>query len=117
QNLPFVDNDRPGIVSARACGRLAFHWGVRPVPPGDRVLIVDAGAATAGVLARGLARLGVEHEVVDLARDQVVEARGTARVRGLVVRGPSGRKRKLDGALVAIASLPAPASELPRPHG
>jgi sarcosine oxidase subunit alpha len=117
QNLPFVDNDRPGIVSARACGRLAFHWGVRPVPSGERVLIVDAGAATASALARGLARAGVEHEVVDLARDQVVEARGATRVRGLVVRGPSGRARKVDGALVAIASLPAPASELPRQHG
>ena len=36
QNLPFADNDRPGVISARGCGRLAFHWGVRPVPPGTR---------------------------------------------------------------------------------
>jgi sarcosine oxidase subunit alpha len=116
QNLPFVDNDRPGVVSARACGRLAFHWGVRPVAKRRRVLVVD-GAPTAAPLARGLADAGVDVEVVDLARDRVVSARGTTRVRGLVVKGPSGRERTLDGDLVAIATLPAPASELPRQHG
>jgi sarcosine oxidase subunit alpha len=116
QNLPFVDNDRPGIVSARACGRLAFHWGVRPVPKGRRVIVVD-GAPTAKPLADGLTRVGVEVEVVDLGRDRVLEARGTTRVRGLVVAGPTGRKRTIDGDLVAIASPPAPASELPRQHG
>jgi sarcosine oxidase subunit alpha len=116
QNLPFVDNDRPGIVSARACGRLAFHWGVRPVPRGGRVVVVD-GAPTAAPLAEALARAGVDVEVVDLARDRVLEARGTGRVRGLVVAGPTGRKRRVDGDLVAIATPPAPASELPRQHG
>jgi sarcosine oxidase subunit alpha len=117
QNLPFPDNDRPGIVSARACGRLAFHWGVRPVPAGERVVIVDAGAATAAPLARALSHAGVETEVIDLAREQVVAVRGTARVRGLVVSGPTGRERKVDAGLVAVATLPAPASELPRQHG
>jgi sarcosine oxidase subunit alpha len=123
QNLPFVDNDRPGIISARACGRLAFHWGVRPVPRGERVVIVDGmsaasgGAAVATTLASGLRDVGVEVEVVDLARDRVVEARGATRVRGLVVAGPKGRERRVDGALVAIATPPAPASELPRQHG
>jgi sarcosine oxidase subunit alpha len=117
QNLPFADNDRPGIVSARACGRLAFHWGVRPVPAGERVAIVDAGAGTAAPLARGLAAAGVEAEVIDTARERVVSARGAARVRGLVVSGPTGRERKVSAALVAVATLPAPASELPRQHG
>ncbi|HVR02876.1 MAG TPA: 2Fe-2S iron-sulfur cluster-binding protein [Polyangia bacterium] len=116
QNLPFMDNDRPGIMSARACGRLAFHWGVRPVRAGARVVVVN-GAATAVPLADGLARVGVEVEVVDLSRDRVLEARGTTRVRGLVVAGPTGRKRRVDGELVAIATTPAPASELPRQHG
>jgi sarcosine oxidase subunit alpha len=116
QNLPFVDNDRPGIISARACGRLAFHWGVRPVPEGERMIIVD-GAPTAAPLAEGLRRAGVEVEVIDLARDRVLEARGSTRVRGLVVVGPTGRERRVDGALVAIATPPAPASELPRQHG
>jgi sarcosine oxidase subunit alpha len=116
QNLPFVDNDRPGIVSARACGRLAFHWGVRPVPAGKRVVVVD-GAPTARPIAEGLASAGVEVVVVDLARERVLEARGTTRVRGLVVAGPTGDKRRVDGDLVAVATPPAPASELPRQHG
>jgi sarcosine oxidase subunit alpha len=116
QNLPFIDNDRPGVISARACGRLVFHWGVRPVPAGARVIVVD-GAATATPLARGLARVGVDVEVVDLARERVVEARGSGRVRGLVVAGPTGRARRIDGDLVAVATPPAPASELPRQHG
>jgi sarcosine oxidase subunit alpha len=116
QNLPFIDNDRPGVVSARACGRLAFHHGVRPVPRGARVIVID-GAPTAGPLARGLEAAGVEVEVVDLSRDRVVEARGTTRARGLVVKGPTGRNRRIEGDLVAVATLPAPASELPRQHG
>jgi sarcosine oxidase subunit alpha len=116
QNLPFVDNDRPGIVSARACGRLAFHWGVRPVPKGERVIVVD-GSPTAAPLVEGLRGAGVEVEVVDLARDRVLEAKGGTRVRGLVVAGPTGRQRRVGGALVAIATPPAPASELPRQHG
>lgn len=116
QNLPFIDNDRPGIVSARACGRLAFHWGVRPVPAGKRVVVVD-GAPTARPIAEGLARAGVEVEVVDLARERVLEARGATRVRGLVVAGATGHERRVDGDLVAIATPPAPASELPRQHG
>jgi sarcosine oxidase subunit alpha len=116
QNLPFVDNDRPGIVSARACGRLAFHWGVRPVPKGERVIVID-GAGMAPPLVAGLRAADVEVEVVDLSPDRVLEARGTTRVRGLVVAGPTGRKRRVDGALVAIATPPAPASELPRQHG
>ncbi len=36
QNLPFADNDRPGVISARGCGRLAFHWGVRRCRPRAR---------------------------------------------------------------------------------
>ncbi len=116
QNLPFVDNDRPGVVSARACGRLAFHWGVRPVPRDERVIVVD-GAPTAGPLARGLAAAGVDVEVIDLARDRVLEAEGATRLRGLVVAGPTRRRRRVAGAMVAVATLPAPASELPRQHG
>jgi sarcosine oxidase subunit alpha len=123
QNLPFVDNDRPGVVSARACGRLAFHWGVRPVPPGARVLVLD-GAPTAAPLARGLDAAGVEVEVVDLARERVVAARGGGKLRGLELERAEGasadaapRSRRAEGDLVAVATLPAPASELPRQHG
>ncbi len=116
QNLPFADNDRPGVISARACGRLAFHWGVRPVPAKDTVIILD-GAPTAAPLERALNGVGVRTERVALARETVVGARGTKRVRGLELRGADGSTRKLDGAMVAVATLPSPASELPRQHG
>jgi len=95
QNIPFPDNDRPGVISARACGRLAFHHGIRPVRPGRRVLVL--GTAPAGAsLAGGLRAAGVEVEAVD---DEA---------------GLAARRR---GDLVAVAALPAPASELARQHG
>ncbi len=68
QNLPFADNDRPGIVSARACGRLAFHHGVRPVPPGKRVLVLAASDATgAAAMVDALAAAGIDAELVAVA--------------------------------------------------
>ncbi len=115
QNLPFPDNDRPGVISARACGRLAFHWGVRPVAEGRRVLVLD-GAPTAAPLARGLAEAGVDCEVVDLARETVAGVRGARRLRGLDLQAGESR-RAVAGDLVAVAAVPAPASELPRQHG
>ena len=30
QNLPFPGNDRPGVIAARACGRLVHRWGSGP---------------------------------------------------------------------------------------
>ncbi len=115
QNLPFADNDRPGVIAARACGRLAFHWGVRPVPRDGRVVILD-GAPTAAPLERALAAAGVDAVRVELAGQTVLGARGTIRLRGVEVESAAGR-RKIDGDLVAVAVLPAPASELPRQHG
>jgi sarcosine oxidase subunit alpha len=117
QNLPFADNDRPGVIAARACGRLAFHWGVRPVAPKRQVVILD-GAPTAATLERGLTEAGVSVTRVDLARETVTGARGATRLRGLnVVAGEGGEPRKVEGDLVAVATMPAPASELPRQHG
>ncbi len=116
QNLPFADNDRPGVISARACGRLAFHWGVRPVPAKGTVIILD-GAPTAAPLERALNAAAIRTTRVELARETVVGARGTKRVRGLELQGANGSTRKLEGALVAVATLPSPASELPRQHG
>ncbi len=116
QNLPFADNDRPGVIAARACGRLAFHWGVRPVPPKRKVIILD-GAPTAAPLERALNAAGVATERIDLSRETVVAARGTKRVRGLDVAASDGAVRKVGGDLVAVATLPSPASELPRQHG
>jgi sarcosine oxidase, subunit alpha len=121
QNLPFADNDRPGVISARACGRLAFHYGVRPVEGRGRVIVID-GAPPGATLARGLLQAGVAVEVVDLSRERVLSARGGKRLRGLEVAPASGGAagegiRQVDGDVVAVAALPAPASELPRQHG
>jgi sarcosine oxidase subunit alpha len=117
QNLPFADNDRPGIVSARACGRLAFHHGVRPVRPGRRVVILDGAPSCAAPLAAGLGAAGIAVETVDLGRERVVGLRGTQAVRAVEVAAEGAAARVVRGDLVAVAALPAPASELPRQHG
>ena len=96
QNLPFPDADRPGMLSARACGRLVFRWGVRP---GRRVTVIaDPGAPSpyAATLSDGLARLGIA--VAQAAMDDLP-------------------RLDLKRDVAAIAALPAPASELPRQHG
>jgi sarcosine oxidase subunit alpha len=116
QNLAFADNDRPGVIAARACGRLAFHWGVRPVAAKQRVVILDA-APSAEPLARELAAEGVAVERVDVRRESVVGARGGQRVRGVDLAGARGKSRAVAGDLIAVAALPAPASELPRQQG
>ena len=118
QNLPFDDNDRPGIISARACGRMAFLHGVRP---GKRIAIVgdcDYGDR----LAAGLIQAGLKPERVvrvDPRRDNVtiVGARGASTLRGLTLRDSSGDARDINADVVAIATRGAPASELPRQHG
>jgi sarcosine oxidase subunit alpha len=128
QNLPFADNDRPGIVSARACGRLAFHHGVRPVPPGKRVLVLAASDATgAAAMVDALAAAGIDVELVPVAapgvahgqQPRVVGVRGAQSVRALEIeRAPeAGETRVVNADLVAVAALPAPASELARQHG
>jgi sarcosine oxidase subunit alpha len=124
QNLVFADNDRPGIISARACGRLVFHHGVRPVA-GDKRVVVLAGTPYALRLAAGLQAAGITVEVVDLRREWVVGARGVQAVRGLDLEPLASTDagvnatspRTVRGDLVAVDVLPAPASELPRQHG
>jgi sarcosine oxidase subunit alpha len=96
QNLPFPGNDRPGILSARACGRLVFRWGIHP---GRRVVVISdarAPAPFATTLASGLERLGIE--LLPAALDALP-------------------RLDLKRDLAAVAAVPAPASELPRQHG
>jgi C-terminal peptidase prc len=116
QNLPLADNDRPGVIAARALGRLAFRWGIRPVPIDARVVILDA-APTAAPLERALLDAGVEVERVDVARQSPAAVLGGKRLRGVEVVPPKGRAKTIAGDLIAVAALPAPASELPRQHG
>ena len=113
QNIPFLDNDRPGVISARACGRLAFRDGVRP---GERVAVVGDGRL-ARALAANLAAAGLDAEAIDTARETPIAVLGTGAVRGLRVADPAGDERRVEADIIAVAALPAPASELPRQHG
>jgi sarcosine oxidase, subunit alpha len=116
QNMSFLDNDRPGVISARACGRLAFAHGVHP---GRRVAIV--GPSPYGDrLAAGLAAAGVRPSWitrVDATLEQPVAASGATALGGLIVRGVGDAERRIRADVVAVAAMPAPASELARQHG
>jgi sarcosine oxidase, subunit alpha len=102
QNLPVPDNDRPGILAARAVGRLAFFWGVAPaqgrrvilVPgPGPRLTYLDRLAA--GLTERGVPIVWAEGDTLGDVRPKI----------------------DLRADVIAVGPLPAPASELPRQHG
>lgn len=113
QNLPFLNNDRPGVISARGCGRLAFVHGVRP---GRRVLVI--GPSTYGDrLADGLAAAGVavERLAADGAEPEAV-VYGPP-VTALLVRRPDGSRRRVTCDTIVVAATPAPASELARQLG
>ena len=109
-NLPFADNDRPGVIAARAVGRL----------------LVDHG-----ILARrqGLHRRGPRGRRRDATRWRTrspAPAPRSRASRSTTSRGTRGRswvsavdtkRGKLDCDLVAVAATPAPASEGPRQQG
>jgi sarcosine oxidase subunit alpha len=109
QNALFVDNDRPGVLSARAVGRLLVRFGIRPA---ERPVVVGDGPY-ARALAEALEKAGARVTRVDGIETKVIAAHGHSWVKALEVTG--GKKIKCD--LVAVAALPAPASELPRQHG
>ncbi len=96
QSLPFPDNDRPGVLSARAVGRLVFRFGIKPAP--QVTVVVDPGAPWdyADRLTEGLAAYGTKVTQIDVAD----------------LPGRSGKNQ-----ILAVAARPAPASELPRHHG
>ncbi|MGE3456643.1 MAG: 2Fe-2S iron-sulfur cluster-binding protein [Kofleriaceae bacterium] len=105
-NLGFPDNDRPGIVAARAVGRLLVEHGILS---GDKICIVEVPAREAAMdaLSRALSAAGAEVTRVQL-RD-VLGTRGRSWVTS--VETTAGR---VDCDLVAVAGVPAPASEGPR---
>ena len=108
-NLPFVENDRPGVIAARAVGRLLVDHGILA---GEKVCIVEVPqlAADTDALARALAVAGAEVTRVGLA--DTLGARGRSWVNGLDTT--NGR---VDCDLVAVAAIPSPASEGPRQQG
>jgi sarcosine oxidase subunit alpha len=110
-NLAFEDNDRPGVMSARALGLLALRDGVIP---GPRVAIVGLGEYTTA-LAGALGERGVEVLTVDAER--VRRARGGKSVDALDYVDAAGKVVSFNCDAVAVAGLPAPASEAARTHG
>src|SRR5580704_5216991 len=108
-NLPFADNDRPGVIAARAVGRLLVEHGILG---GERICIVEGPqlAAEVGALAAAL-----EHAGAAIERVPVADTIGT-RGRGWVtaVETSSG---VIDCDLVAVAATPSPASEGARQQG
>jgi sarcosine oxidase, subunit alpha len=108
-NLPFADNDRPGVIAARAVGRLLVEHGI---VAGDRICVIEAPevAADTDALAGALAAAGAEVERVALA--DTLGARGRSWVTGVdTTRG------RIDCDLVAVAAVPSPASEGARQQG
>ncbi len=111
-NLPIIDNDRPGVLAARAVARLLHAHGI---VVGDRVAIVaDATAgcrAEADALATALRSAGAAATVA--AATDVERVLGGAVAEGVALRNGD----VIDADAVAIVALPAPASEGPRQHG
>ena len=105
-NLPFADNDRPGVLAARAVGRLLVEHGI---VGGDKVCIVEVPevAADAEALAAALASAGAEVSRVLLA--DTLGARGRSWVSGV-----DTNRGRVECDLVAVAAIPSPASEGPR---
>ncbi|HEX5063404.1 MAG TPA: 2Fe-2S iron-sulfur cluster-binding protein [Kofleriaceae bacterium] len=102
-NLPFHENDRPGVIAARAVGRLLVDHGILG---GDKVCIVEVPevASDAAALASALTAAGAEVTRVGLA--DMLGVRGRSWVSGVETK--HGR---VDCDLVAVAAIPSPASE------
>jgi sarcosine oxidase subunit alpha len=105
QNILCEDNDRPGVIAARAVGRLLVRHGIEA---GTRVAIVGP-SAYGDRLAGALTALDVS----------CVRLPAIARVLGS--RWVSGALRedgvRVDCDVVAAAAEPLPASDLPRQQG
>ena len=109
-NLLFGDNDRPGVLAARAVGRLLVQHGVLA---GDRIVVAEdpAVAASTDALVGALRAAGAEVERVP--GDEIERTRGRRWVKRVELK----TGKSLDCDAVAVAAVPAPASEGPRQHG
>ena len=113
-NALFADNDRPGVLRG-ARGRAAAGALRRRRRPSGRW-----SSATGPTRARS-PRAGRARRRGDARRrrrERVVAARGHALGQRVDVESERGRQaRRVNCDLVAVAALPAPASELPRQQG
>ncbi len=111
QNLPFADNDRPGVLAARAVGRMLCLHGMLA---GERLLFAGndpyAVALAAALEARGA------HVTVVPAR-ALRRALGGQRVTGAEIVDEHGQAARVACDVIAVSTAPAPASELIRQHG
>jgi sarcosine oxidase subunit alpha len=112
-NALFEDNDRPGVFAARAVGRLAVRWGVKP----GKQVVVMGNDPYAKELSDELIALGVDTSVVDGESEKVVRARGRAWIKAVDVIDTRQRKKRLYCDALAVSTTPSPASEAPRSHG
>jgi sarcosine oxidase subunit alpha len=116
--LAFENNDLPGVMSARA-GGLMLACGVLPgaqvvvvVPPGGGPFgssFVSAARSALGAAGADAAR-DAERAVV-LVEGVPVRAKGTSRVKAVVVRDGSG-ERSLEADALLVDAPRAPAYEL-----
>lgn len=118
-NRLFINNDRPGVVAARAAGRLLVSHGVQP---GRRVcLISDAGDTYADVLAIAMRDAGCHVTRALEPQTRIVGVHGRAWVSAVELsmgaNTPAPERRRIECDLVAVSATPAPASEAPRQHG
>ncbi len=100
----FEGNDLPGVISARAAGRLLREG----VLVGDDI-VIDGDGPHARAFAIAARAAGAKVEV--LGERKVTSVRGMSRVRSVVVHGPSG-KSHLDCDAVVFDGPGAPSFEL-----
>ncbi len=101
----FAGNEIPGVMSARAAGRLLREG----VLLGEQVLVAGAGpyaSAFAEAAAAERARVSV------MALADVVEVHGLSTVTGATVLTPLGREQRIDCDAVVVEAPPAPSFEL-----
>lgn len=111
-NRLFPNNDRPGVMAARAVGRLLVRYGVQP---GARVCVVgDDDYARA--LTSALRDAHCDVIEVDQTEHLITGARGRDWVNGVEITA-GGVKRREPCDLIAVSETPAPASDAPRHHG
>jgi sarcosine oxidase, subunit alpha len=108
-NLPIQENDRPGVIAARAVGRLLVDHGILG---GDKVCMVEVPQVEAetAALATALTNAGAEVTRVALADTHGVRGRSW-------VSGVDTKHGRVDCDLVAVAAIPSPASEGARQQG
>ena len=80
-------------------------------------MAVVGDGSLARALAANLAAAGLDAEASDTARETPIAVVGTGAVRGLRVADAEGEERQVEADTIAVAAVPAPASELPRQHG